>query len=580
MSEELLKIKDLTISFPTDKGLHTVVDHLNMEVRKGQIVGIVGESGSGKTMTSLAVMGLLDKAAVVDPCSSITLKGKEILNISREERRKIQGNQISMVFQEPMTSLNPVMKVGRQIGEVLRLHTDLDDEEIDRRVADILTQIGLYDVRELMEKYPHQLSGGMRQRVMIAMAIINSPDLIICDEPTTALDVTVQAQILRLLKKINEVTGSSILFISHDLTVIREICQRVVVMYHGQVVESGLTEQIFLHPQKEYTRKLVASMPDTAVRNIRDDVILHLKNLCVYYDVKKGLFTSKTVRKEVIHDMTFDVHAGEIFGIVGESGCGKSTLVKAIVGLNKGCTGEFVLNDERPQMVFQDPYSSLNPAMKIGRIMEEPLLLKGVRDKQERRKQVINMLKETGLDESFMDRYPSELSGGQRQRISIGLALMRGDKFIIADEAVSALDVTIQSQILRLLLKLHDEMDLTYIFISHDLNVVRHMCNRVMVMYLGRMVELAEVEDIYDNPAHPYTRLLFDSILTEQHKKQSAPPTATEMDAMKTGCAFYRRCRFRTPECMQKVPELVNIGTPERPHLIRCIKRVDLQENQ
>ena len=233
MSEELLKIKDLTISFSTDKGLHTVVDHLNMEVRKGQIVGIVGESGSGKTMTSLAVMGLLDKAAVVDPCSSITLKGKEILNISREERRKIQGNQISMVFQEPMTSLNPVMKVGRQIGEVLRLHTDLDDEEIDRRVADILTQIGLYDVRELMEKYPHQLSGGMRQRVMIAMAIINSPDLIICDEPTTALDVTVQAQILRLLKKINEVTGSSILFISHDLTVIREICQRVVVMYPG-----------------------------------------------------------------------------------------------------------------------------------------------------------------------------------------------------------------------------------------------------------------------------------------------------------------------------------------------------------
>lgn len=573
MDKELLKIENLTIGFPTKSGIHTVVDHVNLEVGKGEIVGIVGESGSGKSMTSLAVMGLLSEEAQVSE-GSIQLNGQELLGMSREERRKIQGKNMSMVFQEPMTSLNPVMKIGTQVGESLKLHTDLDKEAIRGRVIEALASVGLRNPELLVDQYPHEISGGMRQRVMIAMAIINHPDLIIADEPTTALDVTVQAQILNLLKKIHRDMGSSILFISHDLNVIKEVCQKVVVMYKGVIVERGDAKEVLKHPKHEYTRKLVASMPDQVRKSQNTKKLLEVQDLNVYYKENKKLFSSKDKRKHIIHDMSFDLYEGEILGVVGESGCGKSTLAKTIVGLNREYDGKLEMDHLKPQMVFQDPFSSLNPARKIGWILEEPLKLKGIKDKKQRKELVNQMLTEIGLDPSFANRYARELSGGQRQRISIGLSLMRGEKLIIADEPVSALDVTVQSQILRLLLKLHDEKNLTYMFISHDLNVVHHMCHRVIVMYLGRIVEMADVDELYDHPCHPYTRMLFDSILTDEEKETTDSVTVNEILPETVdgdgGCTFYGRCRYAGENCLREVPTLTDIGTPGHPHLVRC----------
>ncbi len=576
MEKELLKIQNLTIAFPMKNGLQTVVDHINLTVNKGEIVGIVGESGSGKSMTSLAIMGLLPENAQI-PEGSIMFDGKELVGMSLADRRKIQGKDMSMVFQEPMTSLNPVMKIGAQIGEGLKLHTKLSQEETDERVIAAMDSVGLLGPKELMEKYPHQLSGGMRQRVMIAMAIINNPKLIIADEPTTALDVTVQAQILNLLRKVHNDTESSILFISHDLNVIKEICQKVVVMYKGVIVEAGDVKDVLLHPQHDYTRKLVASMPADRDIKVHPEKMLHVENLNVFYKESKKIISDKKELKHVIRDMSFDVYEGEILGVVGESGCGKSTLAKTIVGLNKEYTGKLEMHGQRPQMVFQDPFSSLNPAKKIGWIMEEPLKLSGMKDKAKRKQLVDEMLTDIGLDPSYANRYARELSGGQRQRISIGLSLMRGEKFILADEPVSALDVTVQSQILKLLLKLHEDRNLTFIFISHDLNVVRHMCNRIIVMYLGEIMEMADCEELYNNPYHPYTRMLFDSILTDEKKKTESNVSVNELMASSKeakgitgGCPFYRRCQYRTDHCLKNNPELVNIGSEAHPHLVKC----------
>ena len=575
MENELLQVRDLKVSFPTKDGLHTVVDEISFDIHKGEIVGIVGESGSGKSMTALSIMGLLSSEAQMGEKSQMIFKGEDLVKMNRQQRRKVQGVEMSMIFQEPMTSLNPVMKIGEQVGETLVLHTKLSEEEIRQRVIDELGKVGLMNAEKLIEQYPHEFSGGMRQRVMIAMATINNPALIIADEPTTALDVTVQAQILNLLKKIHRESGSSILFISHDLNVIKELCDRVIVMRNGKIVEMGETEQIFFHPKEEYTRQLVASMPQKAEWEAFRDRILHVEHLNVYYQNAGKLFSSKDDEHvKIIDDMSFDLYEGEILGVVGESGCGKSTLAKAIVGLNKDYDGVLDKDGLRPQMVFQDPFSSLNPARKIGWIMEEPLKLRGIKDKNERVKMVDDMLAEVGLDPSFKTRYARELSGGQRQRISIGLAILRGEKFIIADEAVSALDVTVQSQILRLLLKLHDEWNLTYMFISHDLNVVRHMCNRIIVMYRGQIMEEADVEELYEHPRHPYTRMLFDSVLTDKKKREVDFETQNQLLSEagdQVGCCpYYRRCLYRTQECLTEKAELIDIGRQGIRHFTRC----------
>ena len=511
----LFDVSHLTIAFPENGQLNKVVDDLSFSMESGEILGVVGESGSGKSMTALTAMGLLKPdARILD--GRICFDGKDILALSPDERSQLQGNDMSMIFQEPMTSLNPVMKIGRQVGESLLLHTKMDKNEIHRRVISALADVGLPDPEGLCLKYPHELSGGMRQRVMIAQAMICSPKLLIADEPTTALDVIVQEQILKLLKRLHEKKGVSILFISHDLNVIKEICQNVIVMYKGVIVERGSVSEVLKHPKHEYTKTLVASIPDAAAAPAATAPVLSMEHLNVFYQENNGGFFRKKGRRQVIRDLNLAVNDGEIMGIVGESGCGKSTLAKTIVGLNRDYTGTLAMDAGlRPQMVFQDPFGSLNPARRIGWIMSEPLRLRGIKDRGERRRRVEEMLELIGLDKSYYDRYAQELSGGQRQRISIGTALLMDSKLLVADEPVSALDVTVQSQILKLLLDIHKKRELTILLISHDLNIVRHLCHRVAVIYLGEIVEMADVREIYANPRHPYTKMLFAAALSD-----------------------------------------------------------------
>ena len=572
----LAMVRDLSVEF-NDNGPETeVVKGISFPIYEGEILGVVGESGSGKSMTALAMMGLLPERAKAER-GSIEFSKKDgetvdLLKLSPKEMQKVQGREISMVFQEPMTSLNPVMKIGRQVGENLELHTELTREEIRERSAQALEQVGLSEPEELLERYPHELSGGMRQRVMIAQAMIAAPRLLIADEPTTALDVIVQAQILKLLRRIHEEQNTSILFISHDLNVIREICDRVLVIYKGVIVEEGEVSQVLNHPQHEYTKRLVASIPQAARDTESGKEILNISHLDVFYREGGGIF-KKPSKKHVLCDVNLTVKEGEILGIVGESGCGKSTLSKTIVGLNRDYSGEIHTEGElHPQMVFQDPFGSLNPARKIGWILEEPLRLRGIRDRSERRRLAEEMLVKIGLDESFYSRRPRELSGGQRQRISIGAALLADSRLLVADEPVSALDVTVQSQILKLLLDIHQERKNTLLFVSHDLNIVRRICHRVAVLYLGEVVESGDVEEIYRNPCHPYTRLLLESSLGgEKEKDRKEMHLSSDIGETfgreSAGCPFFPRCPKRTKQCESARPEVIRL---EDAHEVKC----------
>ena len=567
----LVEIKDLTIGFQEGKTISPAVKGISFEVREGEILGVVGESGSGKSMSALALMGLLPKDAIVTQ-GQILFKGTDLLTMKDEEKRKLQGSRMAMVFQEPMTSLNPVMKIEKQVGESLKLHTSLSDKEIHERVTAALEEVGLSDPESLCTKYPHELSGGMRQRVMLAQATVCSPDLIIADEPTTALDVIVQAQILRLLKKIHRENNTSILFISHDLNVIKEICDRVIVVYKGDIVEEGVTREVLLNPKHDYTKRLVASIPEDHAAGGNGREILRLEDLNVYYDTRTGAFWKKKGKKHVIHDVSMTAYDGEILGIVGESGCGKSTLCKTILGLHNNYTGTVKMDDNlRPQMVFQDPFSSLNPARKIGWILEEPLRLRGITDRDKRRQMVADMLVDVGLDPSFADRRPRELSGGQRQRISIGTALLMDSRVIIADEPVSALDVTVQSQILRLILRLHDEKKMTILFITHDLNIVRRICRRVVVLYRGEIVESGLAEEIYRAPAHPYTELLLNSAPDGDTaaSEKAVADIGEGVPAGFRGCFFYPRCPKRCSRCREARPEDTMVAAG---HTARCFR--------
>ncbi|MEG2731902.1 MAG: ABC transporter ATP-binding protein [Clostridium sp.] len=567
--KKLAEIKDLTIGFPDGKTVKHVVDGISFPIYEGEILGVVGESGSGKSMTALAVMGLLPEDAKV-LSGTIDLRGTELLSMKKDEIRKIQGNEMAMVFQEPMTSLNPVMIIEKQVGESLELHTDLCSKAIHERVVQALTSVGLAGAEELCHKYPHELSGGMRQRVMIAQAMISSPALLIADEPTTALDVIVQAQILRLLKKVHKEQNTSILFISHDLNVVREVCDRVLVIYKGKIVEQGNTGDVLKNPTHEYTKQLIASIPEATRDEENGKEILRLNHLNVFYDIRSGAFWKPKIKKHVIQDVSLTAYDGEILGIVGESGCGKSTLCKAILGLNKNYTGEIHMEPNiRPQMVFQDPFSSLNPAKKIGWILEEPLKLQGISDRIKRKQMVSDMLVSVGLDASFANRRARELSGGQRQRISIGAALLMDSRLIIADEPVSALDVTVQSQILNLLLRMHREKHMTILFITHDLNIVHRICSWVAVIYLGEIVEMGSVDEVYCTPMHPYTTLLLESIVDgnpNTEEKAVADIGETASRAL-PGCPFYPRCPKHREECRQSRPERRMI---EGTHSVKC----------
>lgn len=518
----MIRIENLSVAFFGTE----VVKKINLELKDGEILGIVGESGSGKSVTALTLMGLVSEEAemttgrIVFDDTVLREAGKPL---DRELYRRFQGAEMSMVFQEPMTSLNPTQKIGRQVGEMLRLHTDDTKEEIRAKVLKSFEEVGLRDVQKVYDSYPHQLSGGMRQRVMIAMAIILHPDLVVCDEPTTALDVTIQNQIMELLEKINRQEQNSMLFITHDLNLARKICHRIAVMKDGRIVETGKTEEVFAHPQEAYTKKLIAAVPSrlkarkavgrTGAAEGGEETVLQVKELSVFYQDGNALFGRKA-KHCAVSDATFSIRRGESLGLVGESGCGKTSLSKAILGIHTDITGEIRHTTLRPQMIFQDPYSSLNPVKTVGWLLQEPLRAAAARDaslkmtKQDMEAAAYDMLHRVGMEDCYFERRPSQLSGGQRQRISIGQALITKPGLVIADEPVSALDVTIQAQIMELLQKLQQELGLSYLFISHDINVVYHMCDRIMVMKEGRILEIGETEALFANPAEAYTKQL------------------------------------------------------------------------
>ncbi|NLJ90047.1 MAG: ABC transporter ATP-binding protein [Clostridiales bacterium] len=539
----LIYVRNITIGFPNlkTKDIQNVVKNISFQVKKGEILGVVGESGSGKSMTALCMMGLLPKDVLVK--GSIYFNGIDLLGLNEDDLRRLKGKEMSMVFQEPMTSLNPSMKIGRQVEEMLVLHeANLSKEERRKRTIEALGQAGLSSGETIYDKYPHQLSGGMRQRVMIAMAMICKPKLLIADEPTTALDVTTQAKIIELIKEICEVNGTTIIFISHDLSVVRKICDRVLVMEDGNLVEEGSIEEIFTNPKKSYTKKLLKAIPiidldnkiekqnvskefkllkptdseinSSPINNYKldSDRILEVKNLNVYYQDQKGLLAKETMT-HIVKDVSLYVKRGETLGIVGESGSGKSTLSKTIVGMIDNYDGEIILPNIKPQMVFQDPYSSLNPVKKVGWILEEPLKLQTKLKKEERKERVRQILRDVDLDEKYADYYLSELSGGQRQRVAIGASLIVNPEFIVLDEPVSALDVTVQHQIIELLKRLKRQYNLSYLFISHDLNVVYQICDRVCVMYNGEIIERAPIRELFVNPQHEYTKKLLKSVI-------------------------------------------------------------------
>ena len=487
--EKLLDVRKLNVIFDSSRGVTHAVKDVSFTMDRGEILGIVGESGSGKSATSLAIMGLLPSTASY--YGELLFEGQDFTKMSFEQLRTFKGDEVSMIFQEPMVSLNPLVRVGKQVEEMFTLHTKEPEHQNEKKLtkaerkAKVLELFGHVELPEpeiTFRKYPHELSGGQQQRVMIAMALACNPKLLIADEPTTALDADVQDEIIDLLKDINKKFGTAIIFVSHDLSVIRKLCENVLVMYHGEIVERGTVEEIFENPRDPYTRKLVAAISDERKEevSIEADKILEVNDLTAYYVIKSQKLGVKPWNKVIIKNFSFYLKRGEILGLVGESGSGKSTLSRAILGLHKDYTGEVILREENPQMIFQDSAGALNPVKKVGWILEEPLKNMTDLNSEQRRAKVREFLKKVELGEEYLNSYPGQLSGGQKQRVNIALALISGSKFIIADEPVSALDVTIQEQILKLLLSLQKEFDLSILFISHDINVINRICDRVI----------------------------------------------------------------------------------------------------
>ncbi|HBA43432.1 MAG TPA: microcin ABC transporter ATP-binding protein [Alphaproteobacteria bacterium] len=528
MSETpLLTVRDLSVAFQGETGPVLALEKASFTLARGQTLALVGESGSGKSVCALSIMQLLPYPAATHPSGTIMFDGQELMGAAERNMRKVRGNRISMVFQEPMTSLNPLHPILRQVGEILELHKGYRGEEIRRRVLELLQLVGLRDAERRLGAYPHELSGGERQRVMIAMALANEPDLLIADEPTTALDVTVQAQILELLRKLQSELGMAMLLITHDLGIVRKMADHVCVMTGGQIVESGPTDALFDNPREAYTRQLMAAEPKGRPRHVPDDAptIIEGENIRVWFAMKKRLFSRQTDYIKAVDGISVRVREGETLGIVGESGSGKTTLGLALLRLiaSEGpilYCGEPIhdrnsraLRELRQQMqiVFQDPFGSLSPRMSIGEIVAEGLSVHR-REKQKSRSEmraiVADALREVGLDPDAQDRYPHEFSGGQRQRIAIARAMVLAPRFVVLDEPTSALDMSVQAQIVDLLRELQTRHRLAYMFISHDLKVVRALANNVIVMKDGQVVEAGPAERIFDDPQTDYTRAL------------------------------------------------------------------------
>ncbi|WP_299963149.1 ABC transporter ATP-binding protein [uncultured Roseobacter sp.] len=521
----LLEVKDLRVSFRQDGALTEAVKGVSFSVARGETVALVGESGSGKSVSVLSTLALLGESAEVS--GSVTYDGQQMIGAKETQLRKIRGNDISFIFQEPMTSLNPLHTIEKQLAESIALHQGLAGAAARARILELLEQVGIQDAETRLTSYPHQLSGGQRQRVMIAMALANEPDVLIADEPTTALDVTIQAQILDLLKDLKDRLGMGLLFITHDLGIVRRIADRVCVMQHGKIVESDSSERLFAAPQHPYTIKLLGAEPSGAPAPVpsQSQVIAEAQNLKIWFPIQAGLLRRTIGHVKAVNDATLSVRAGETIGIVGESGSGKTTLALAMMRLIAS-EGQIVFmgDDVRRwstrqlrslrkdmQIVFQDPYGSLSPRMTCAQIISEGLGIHKVDAGRDTRELVHEVMEEVGLDPATMDRYPHEFSGGQRQRIAIARAMVLRPRLLVLDEPTSALDMTVQVQIVDLLRDLQRKYGLAYIFISHDLKVVRAMSHQVMVMKRGDVVEVGNVDAVFDAPQHDYTRTLLQA---------------------------------------------------------------------
>ena len=554
----ILSIQNLRVAFKSNTGLNEVLHGISYDLFPNEILGIVGESGSGKSVASLAIMGLLPPKKSVVSTGDILFKNKNILHYSQKELEALRGQKIAMIFQEPMSALNPSMSCGAQVEELLFQHTSLSKKEVKEKVIQLFNEVKIPSPYETFKKYPNEISGGQQQRVMIAMAIACKPDILIADEPTTALDVTVQKDIIELLKTLQKECKMSVIFISHDLALVSEIADRILVMYQGSIIESGPTKSIFKTPKENYTKALIGARPtlksrlkqlptisDFLSNTISKSVIskssrtkkhkeiysqaplLEVINLEKIYFSNPSFFGTKTAFKAV-DAVSFKVYAGETMGLVGESGCGKSTLGKAILQLDKATAGTLnykgkdITNLHKKEMralrkeiqiIFQDPYASLNPRLTVGEAIMEPMKVHRLfSSDKERKTKTLEILEKVGLDPSHFDRYPHEFSGGQRQRIGIARTIAVEPKLIICDESVSALDISVQAQVLNLLNVLKEDYGFTYIFISHDLAVVKFMSDQLMVMNKGKIEELGEADAIYDNPQKAYTKALIDAI--------------------------------------------------------------------
>ncbi|HTS98780.1 MAG TPA: ABC transporter ATP-binding protein [Streptosporangiaceae bacterium] len=672
----LLQISDLRTDIKLKQGVVHAVEGVTIHVEPGETLGLVGESGCGKTMTALSVMNLLPTGGSIVG-GSITLDGVEISTLGEDEMRRVRGNEVGMIFQDPLTSLNPTMTVGKQISEAVKLHRDVSTEQATDRAAEVLNLVGLPQAKERMNEYPHQFSGGMRQRVMIAMALACEPKLLIADEPTTALDVTIQKQILELIDDLRLRLGMSVILVTHDLGVIAGRADRVAVMYAGKIAETTDTGTLFGNPRHPYTEALFQALPDKAAESKErlysipgippdlmnppagcrfaprcryatdrcraedpplggevaghnfacfypvgaaewsrivtpvlhtaprpdgafdgaftadgagSDVLLSVEHLVKDFPVTKGAVLQRRVGwVSAVADVSFQIRAGHTLGLVGESGCGKTTIGRLVVGLEKPTSGainfegrdlarssgrEYRRERRDIQLMFQDAYASLDPRMRAGSVLAEPLTVQGIGTRAERRQKVAEMLDHVGLPRTATERYPHEFSGGQRQRLGFGRALMLSPKLIVADEPVSALDVSIQAQVLNMMSDLQRELGLTYLFISHDLAVVRYVSSQIGVMYLGKLVEIGAADDVYLRPAHPYTKGLLDSAPVAdpeaEHAKVRAGISGELPSAIHppTGCRFRTRCPLAEEICAEVEPPLRPF--PGTGHLAAC----------
>jgi peptide/nickel transport system ATP-binding protein len=663
-AQPVLKIQDLSVQFVTSHGTVQAVEGVSYSVFPGEMVAIVGESGSGKSVSALAVMRLLPAGTARIPNGSVRFDGRELLALSEEEMRQIRGRDIAMIFQEPMTSLNPVLRIGLQITEPLTIHLGMDEKAARARAIELLTLVGITDPDSRLSQYPHQLSGGMRQRVMIAIGLACNPKLLIADEPTTALDVTIQAQILELMKDLSRRLGIAVVLITHNLGIVARYADRINVMYAARLVESGTAERVFGRPLHPYARGLLSAVPrldrgrsaklatiegsppnllapptgcrfrprcrftipqceevppfepaepghlvachrvteiealdpqgaraETASKmgvNGHEAPILAIKGARKYFPVSAGLLRrAKLVR--AVNDVSLDIQRGETLGLVGESGCGKSTLGRLVLRLDDPTGGEIRFEGvdlaqldrdamtavrKKMQVIFQDPYSSLNPRMTVGQIIGEPIHVHGILPKSKIDARVDELLQTVGLFPYMALRYPHELSGGQRQRVGIARALAVNPKVIVCDEAVSALDVSIQGQVINLLEHLQQDLGLTYLFIAHDLAVVRHISTKVAVMYLGRIVEFAAADELFARPKHPYTQALLaaapipDPVIERTRPRSIIKGELPSPLNPPKGCVFHPRCPLATEECKKEVPATRELGPG---HLVACI---------